>query len=511
MADEDGCIHQSDREAAHAPRVAKPHGRRDQGEATPPAARPTRRAFLVEAAALAAGAAVIGWGVPPVPPTGIHEANRILSVLADRIRATHPANLLAYWPLWDTQGTSAEDASTNNRNGAFVGSSYALGQPGVGDGRTSVSVTADAVNLYSASLRDSFSGAAGTFMVWARVSAAGVWTDGTERHIAHFSCFDGANYIRFYRPFVNYQIRLAYAANGTALTMSEPLRSDIAWMHLALTWDAAANRVIGYINGRPIGPAATGLGAWTGTLHPDFASLGAQRTDSLALPFTGNLAHAALWDVALAGPEIQAIHDTVRPTDGLFCLGDSKTADRQWIYYLRDWLATTTGRYADMRPLAYGLSGQRVAELHAYVDANLAGEYQTPRWAIINIGANDLWLLPAQAAWQADLKGVIDPLRARWPGVQIWIAKPWRRGKTSASNTLAGWIDTVIATYTTGVYPGPDERVWLEGGDDGATYTTDGTHYSPAGHVECARQWLAAITAQRFVTSFPCVLANSAP
>jgi hypothetical protein len=34
-----------------------------------------------------------------------------------------------------------------------------------------------------------------------------------------------------------------------------------------------------------------------------------------------------------------------------------------------------------------------------------------------------------------------------------------------------------------------DERVWLEGGDDGATMTTDGVHYSSAGQTACAAAW----------------------
>jgi len=42
-------------------------------------------------------------------------------------------------------------------------------------------------------------------------------------------------------------------------------------------------------------------------------------------------------------------------------------------------------------------------------------------------------------------------------------------------------------------YLGHDERVWLEGGDDGATMTTDGRHYSAAGQAECAAQWRSVI------------------
>lgn len=54
---------------------------------------------------------------------------------------------------------------------------------------------------------------------------------------------------------------------------------------------------------------------------------------------------------------------------------------------------------------------------------------------------------------------------------------------------MAGWIDAIIADYPGRCYAGHDERIWLEGGDNGATMTYDGTHYSAAGQAECVNQW----------------------
>lgn len=105
--------------------------------------------------------------------------------------------------------------------------------------------------------------------------------------------------------------------------------------------------------------------------------------------------------------------------------------------------------------------------------------------ALLNIGANDA--SAAEAAWKANVNSVLDAIHAKFPTALVYITKPWRRDAVAAMNTLAGWIDTVVAGRAF-ARAGDDERTWMEGGDNGATNTTDGIHYSVAGQTAAAAQ-----------------------
>lgn len=110
---------------------------------------------------------------------------------------------------------------------------------------------------------------------------------------------------------------------------------------------------------------------------------------------------------------------------------------------------------------------------------------------MVNYGTNDLAALPSQAAFETSLADILDTLNAKWPQGYVFVAKPWRRGYTANANTLAGWIDNVLATRGAFAFAGPDERTWLENGDDGVTYTSDGIHYNATGNYVNAQQWMA--------------------
>lgn len=114
------------------------------------------------------------------------------------------------------------------------------------------------------------------------------------------------------------------------------------------------------------------------------------------------------------------------------------------------------------------------------------GDYQ---FVLVNYGANDVTAgLPAEATWVANYQSILDKAHVRFPDAQVYVMRPWRRGFGTQSDTLATWIASAIVGRAW-AHLGPDERVWMEGGDDGATMTSDGTHYSTAGDTECAAQW----------------------
>jgi lysophospholipase L1-like esterase len=83
---------------------------------------------------------------------------------------------------------------------------------------------------------------------------------------------------------------------------------------------------------------------------------------------------------------------------------------------------------------------------------------------------------------------VLAAVHTKWPACQIYIMRPWRRGEAADCNTLATWIADIVALLDY-AHEGPDERVFLENGDDGATYTSDGIHPNEAGSALTAQQW----------------------
>ena len=134
--------------------------------------------------------------------------------------------------------------------------------------------------------------------------------------------------------------------------------------------------------------------------------------------------------------------------------------------------------------------------MKGYVDADLAAATRDPNtaYALVNLGANDVIALPSQAQWESDLGYILDAFRTKWPSIQVYVMRPWRRGFAAQCDTLAGWIANVVGGGRAAwAHVGPDERVFLENGDDGVTYTTDGTHPNEAGYYLTAVQWKTAL------------------
>lgn len=386
----------------------------------------------------------------------------------------------------EASGTTALDASGNARNGSYEGS-LTLGEPGIGDGRTAVKGGAGAVKFYSAAYASAFNGAEGTAMCWFKAADAAHWTDNVDEYL--LSIFAASGQIRFRKyPSANL-IRVTYIAGGVTETL-DVSRYDTKWIHIALTWSKSAELAALYVNGSLIGTSDT-LGVWSGALNVGLNCFGALRNDNYSNPFKGWFGRGALWSKALTGPEIKTIHDAARTTTGVFVLGDSKSGPSYpWYRLACDTLATDTASYEE-RPTRYATTGWKVADLAAYVAANLAAEWQVAQRAWINIGANDLSAGTSEASYKADLISIIDALRVKYPSIAIYIARPWRSGYNAEAATMKTWIAAVIAGYASGVHVGPDETVWLEGGDNGATYTLDGTHYNSAGTTAAAAQWAA--------------------
>lgn len=171
-------------------------------------------------------------------------------------------------------------------------------------------------------------------------------------------------------------------------------------------------------------------------------------------------------------------------------MGDSKSLDLvpRWPPLLTNWLNITEGDpWAKTGFVA--TSGATVASKQASIDADLLLiTVGSPNVILCNLGANDVQVaLPAEATWEANYLYILDAMRAKWPSAIMYVTKVWVRGFLANCNTIAGWIDTVVASRSW-LMAGDDERIWLEGGDNGVTMTTDGLHYSAAGFTEKVQQ-----------------------
>lgn len=170
--------------------------------------------------------------------------------------------------------------------------------------------------------------------------------------------------------------------------------------------------------------------------------------------------------------------------------GDSKTANNVYQPTLRTNLIYADALYTTVSNLA--ASGRTAALGAAAIDAELAASSASPTYILFNLGANDVGGLPAEATWKADAGYILDAMHAKWPGAIIYMTRAWRRDYGAECNTLAGWIADLVAARDY-CRTGPDERVFLENGDDGATYTVDGIHPNAAGYALTAAQWQTAI------------------
>lgn len=211
--------------------------------------------------------------------------------------------------------------------------------------------------------------------------------------------------------------------------------------------------------------------------------------------FTNNVTNLIIWrrDIENYVPSSSAYE-----TKNLTAVGDSKTEGvvgslttvTRTLWELRD---RDRGKYFE-KPDRYAISGQNTAQMQAGVDAALASRTDAPDLVLYNLGANDVIAMPVEATWKANTLYIWDAYHAKWPNAQIWVMRPWRRTYGTECNTLATWIADVIALRSSFVHTGPDERVFLENGDDGVTYTSDGVHPNTAGQYLTAREWRIAIT-----------------
>jgi hypothetical protein len=167
-------------------------------------------------------------------------------------------------------------------------------------------------------------------------------------------------------------------------------------------------------------------------------------------------------------------------------IGDSKSYAQIYQSFM---MAEPQRNGAILTQATGGITAEGMAsEIDADIAAIVAKGGSDPAWAQVNLGTNNVYPLD-EASYKAAMGYIIEALHTQWPDIKIFVPLIWRRDVPAACDTVDGWIGDIVSTYSAYAYVGHDERVWLKGGDNGATMTSDGIHYSLAGDAEAASQW----------------------
>lgn len=178
-----------------------------------------------------------------------------------RVLATNP---LRYNKLNETSGTAIVDSSGNAYTGTYSGvtlnsaaSPFAPNFAPLWDGVN------DYGNLYSAAFGTAFNLDEGCMIIWAKVSAAGVWTDAANRRIVEIAR-DSNNRVFAFKSSSNNNITVQRIGNTNVKSVSITI-STSDWFSLMLSWSVAGDYFKAYVNGVQQGATQTGLLASAGS------------------------------------------------------------------------------------------------------------------------------------------------------------------------------------------------------------------------------------------------------
>ena len=232
---------------------------------------------------------------------------------ADALRSIFGNSLIGLWPQDETAGTVAYDRSGRGHNGAYTGVTLANGDSIRGTKAPLYDGTNDFNNIYSAALAAAFNGVEGTLLCWARVSAAGVWTDGGMRYIVNIQA-DVNNYIIVRKGAEVNNLAMLVKGGGQASDIATGTFSGTGWMCLALTWSVVGGALIGYLNGAVLhkDDSLTSVGNWAGVPAATLTCIGAQTTGG-AYPWSGLIGPVALLNYAATHAQIKAAYDAALP------------------------------------------------------------------------------------------------------------------------------------------------------------------------------------------------------
>lgn len=189
----------------------------------------------------------------------------------------------------------------------------------------------------------------------------------------------------------------------------------------------------------------------------------------------------------------------------IFPYGDSKTqgvtdddpeyAALGWGYVWRllEILTAATGEEHVELPLRVGRGGTPISGFQSTVDADLATRSDVPKYILVNIGTGDK-SLTIDYTTVSNYGYVLDAFHTKWPNAIVYCARPWQdtsRASMAKWNEIANAIEAAVKPRPWAKL-GIDERIFLEYGDNGNTFTSVG-HPNHFGYMLTADEWASAL------------------
>jgi len=165
---------------------------------------------------------------------------------------------------------------------------------------------------------------------------------------------------------------------------------------------------------------------------------------------------AQMWN-----PSVRSAPLTHNAPTQLLTFGDSKSMNGAGGNVCRPLESLTYWEAHPVTCTRLAKSGYTAALWQADIDADLAGIATVYADILVNLGANDVVVLPAEATWKANMGYVLDALHAWRPVARIFVARVWRTAEVADCDTLDGWIGDLVATRPWAIL-GVDERTFLE-------------------------------------------------
>jgi hypothetical protein len=205
------------------------------------------------------------------------------------------AGLIAYYPLDEVSGTTANDRSGNARHGTFQ-NGVALNTRTFVDGTPAVAFDGsnDYVEIFSSSLASAFNGNQGSLMIWIQPDSL---TDGSFRRALTIEV-SSTYRLGVLKPTTNNRID-ALRLPGVYLSTGNPSTN---WRQVTITWDTSSNVTRIYWEGSLA--EVFDAQAWIGTIaNARIGSLGS----SVSNVWDGSIAHVAIWNQVLTAGQVASL------------------------------------------------------------------------------------------------------------------------------------------------------------------------------------------------------------
>lgn len=296
----------------------------------------------------------------------------------DRVLSIARSSLQEYWPLDEPSGTTANDRSGNAHNGAYTGT-VTLNAAPIGGGAAAIALAATGnVNLFGAGLTASWNGNECTISGWAKVSAAGDWTDGAARYLIDLLA-DANNQIYIRKSSTNNTLQFVRVASSTSKVIAVTF-SDAGAFHVALTISVASGELRAYLNGVQVGVTQTAIGSYSGTPASGTTVIGASNSGS-SLGWKGSIEGIRRDNAALAPIDVARL---AHSKGFIVYDGDSRTQGTTSPY------PTQAAQVAGLLAKRYGfqnigVSGQTVLQMSSDAASQIGALYRD-YWPTVAVG-----------------------------------------------------------------------------------------------------------------------------